>query len=123
MFCGECDYATRVEEELVNHVKMHQIFRSASFVKSTLDVISFVRLLKDDMEEREEEEEEEEEEEIPIKSSTGLGNYDPNPMNCGDCDFETHYENELFEHLKMHLRKEANIPDDTQKEVILRANN
>ena len=50
---------------------------------------------------------------------TGKGNYDPNPMNCGDCDFETHYENELFEHLKMHLRKEANIPDDTESEVIL----
>ena len=26
MFCGECEYATRVEEELVNHVKMHQLF-------------------------------------------------------------------------------------------------
>ena len=49
---------------------------------------------------------------------TGLGNYDPNPMSCGDCDFETHYENELFEHLKMHLRKEANIPDDTETEVM-----
>ena len=27
MFCGECEYATKVEEELVNHVKMHQVFR------------------------------------------------------------------------------------------------
>ena len=50
---------------------------------------------------------------------TGLGNYDPNPMSCGDCDFETHYENELFDHLKMHLRKEANLPDDTEEEVLL----
>ena len=39
-------------------------------------------------------------------------------MSCGDCDFETHYENELFEHIKMHLRKEANIPDDTETEVM-----
>ena len=37
-------------------------------------------------------------------------------MNCGDCPFETHYENELFEHLKMHLRKDANIIVDTQEE-------
>ena len=76
------------------------------------------RLLKDDMEDKEEEEDEEEEEELLIKSATGLGNYDPTPMNCGDCEFETHYENELFEHLKMHLRKDANIPDDTENEVI-----
>ena len=106
MFCGECEYATRVEEELVNHVKMHQVFR----------------LLKDDMAEREdddEDEDEEEEEEVAVKSTTGLGNYDPNPMNCGDCEFETHYENELFEHLKMHLRKDANIPEDTENEVRL----
>ena len=27
MFCGDCEYATRVEEELVNHVKHHQLFR------------------------------------------------------------------------------------------------
>ena len=62
-------------------------------------------------------EEKEEVEEVMVKSTTGLGNYDPNPMNCGDCDFETHYENELFEHLKMHLRKDANIPEDTENEV------
>ena len=24
-------------------------------------------------------------------------------MNCGDCYFETHYEKELFEHVKMHI--------------------
>jgi len=105
MFCGECDYATRVEEELVNHVKMHQLFS----------------ILKDDMEDKEDDEEDEEiDEEAIIRAATGgtgLGNYDPNPMSCGDCDFETHYENELFEHLKMHLRKEANIPDDTETEV------
>ena len=45
-----------------------------------------------------------------------MGNYDPNPMNCGDCPFETHYENELFEHLKMHLRKDANIAVDSKEE-------
>ena len=107
MFCGECDYATRVEEELVNHVKMHQLFS----------------ILKDDMEDKDEDDEDEEDEideEAIIRAATGgtgLGNYDPNPMSCGDCDFETHYENELFEHLKMHLRKEANIPDDTETEV------
>ena len=27
MFCGDCEYATRVEEELVNHVKHHQLFK------------------------------------------------------------------------------------------------
>ena len=31
------------------------------------------------------------------------GNYYPNPINCGDCSFETHYEKELFEHVKMHI--------------------
>ena len=31
------------------------------------------------------------------------GNYDPNPMNCGDCPFETHHENELIEHVKTHM--------------------
>ena len=45
-----------------------------------------------------------------------MGNYDETPMNCGDCAFETHYENELFEHLKMHLRKDANITIDTESE-------
>ena len=110
MFCGECEYATRVEEELVNHVKMHQLFS----------------ILKDDMEDKEEESDEEDEidEEAIIRAATGgkglpgtMGNYDPNPMSCGDCDFETHYENELFDHLKMHLRKDANIHDDTDSEV------
>ena len=52
-----------------------------------------------------------------IPGSGGKGQYDPTPMSCGDCDFETHYENELFDHLKMHLRKEANLPDDDETEV------
>ena len=51
----------------------------------------------------------------PLQSKTGLGNYDPNPMNCGDCPFETHYENELFEHLKMHL-------DQLKKHMIIAHN-
>ena len=46
---------------------------------------------------------------IAKATKSGLGNYDPVPMNCGDCAFTTHYENELFEHLKAHLRKDANI--------------
>ena len=80
-------------------------------------------ILKDNMEDKEDDDEEDDEidEEAIIRAATGgtgLGNYDPNPMSCGDCDFETHYENELFEHLKMHLRKEANIPDDTETEVM-----
>jgi len=98
MFCGDCEYATRVEEELVNHVKHHQLFSILADDKDD-DVP-----IDDD-----------EDDEIPV-SKTGLGNYDPNPMNCGDCPFETHYENELFEHLKMHLRKDANITVDTQEE-------
>jgi len=112
MFCGECEYATRVEEELVNHVKMHQLFA----------------ILKDDMQgnsDEEQEDDEEDEMEAIIRAATGgkgipgsggKGQYDPNPMSCGDCDFETHYENELFDHLKMHLRKEANLPDDDETE-------
>merc|ERR1719402_1664298 len=98
MFCGDCEYATRVEEELVNHVKHHQLFSILADDKDD-DVP-----IDDD-----------EDDETPV-SKTGLGNYDPNPMNCGDCPFETHYENELFEHLKMHLRKDANITVDTQEE-------
>ena len=80
-------------------------------------------ILKDNMEDKEDDDEEDNEidEKAIIRAATwgtGPGNYDPNPMSCGDCDFETHYENELFEHLKMHLRKEANIPDDTETEVM-----
>ena len=110
MFCGECEYATRVEEELVNHVKMHQMF---SILKDDM--------IREDNDDAESEDDEIDEEAIirAATGGTGLGNYDPNPMSCGDCDFETHYENELFEHLKMHLRKEANLPDDTEEEVIL----
>ena len=48
-------------------------------------------------------------------SKTGLGNYYPNPMNCGDCYFETHYENELFDHLKMHM-------DQSKKHTIIAHN-
>ena len=102
-----------MEEELVNHVKMHQLFA----------------ILKDDMQgnsDEEQEDDEEDEMEAIIRAATGgkgipgsggKGQYDPNPMSCGDCDFETHYENELFDHLKMHLRKEANLPDDDETEV------
>ena len=96
MFCGDCEYATRVEEELVNHVKHHQLFK----------------ILGDDREDTYTPADEEEEEKTitPISNTkSGLGNYDPIPMNCGDCSFTTHYENELFEHLKAHLRKDANV--------------
>jgi len=97
MFCGDCEYATRVEEELVTHVKHHQLFK----------------ILGD-----------EDEEEIMIepkpkkaKSMTGLGNYSSVAMNCGDCSFQTHYEDELFEHLKEHIRQDANIHEDTAEEI------
>jgi hypothetical protein len=30
-------------------------------------------------------------------------------MSCGDCDFETHYESELFLHLKIHMGKEDEV--------------
>ena len=30
-------------------------------------------------------------------------------MRCGDCDFETHYESELFLHLKVHIGKEDEV--------------
>lgn len=96
MFCGDCEYATRVEEELVNHVKHHQLFKILGVDKE---------------EETDNMVDEEEEMKAVIAKATksGLGNYDPVPMNCGDCAFTTHYENELFEHLKAHLRKDANI--------------
>ena len=38
-------------------------------------------------------EEDNEDDKTPV-SKTGLGNYYPNPMYCGDCSFETHYESE-----------------------------
>ena len=50
-----------------------------------------------------------------LASKTGRGSYYPNPMNCGDCSFETHYENELFEHLKMHM-------DQLKKHMIIAHN-
>ena len=69
-------------------------------------------------------EEEEDDTEAIIRAATGgkglppaTSNYSDIAMNCGDCDFETHYENELFEHLKMHLRKDANLPAETEEEV------
>ena len=96
MFCGDCEYATRVEEELVNHVKHH-----------------FFSILGDDKDD-DVPIDDDEDDETPV-SKTGLGNYDPNPMNCGDCPFETHYENELFEHLKMHM-------DQLKKHMIIAHN-
>lgn len=99
MFCGDCEYATRVEEELVNHVKHHQLFK----------------ILGDD------EDEVVFNSKAPKKekgaSKTGLGNYSAAPMDCGDCSFQTHYEDELFEHLKAHLRKDANVKEDTTDEI------
>ena len=97
MFCGDCEYATRVEEELVNHVKHHQLFKILGVDKeddSENNVVNEVDELK---------------QVIAKATKSGLGNYDATPMNCGDCAFTTHYENELFEHLKAHLRKDANI--------------
>jgi hypothetical protein len=35
--------------------------------------------------------------------------FSPIPMSCGDCDFETHYESELFLHLKVHIGKEDEV--------------
>jgi hypothetical protein len=35
--------------------------------------------------------------------------YSPTPMSCGDCDFETHYESELFAHLKVHIGKQDEV--------------
>ena len=96
MFCGDCEYATRVEEELVNHVKHHQLFKILGVDKEEEDTNMV-------------DEEEEVKAVIAKATKSGLGNYDPVPMNCGDCAFTTHYENELFEHLKAHLRKDANI--------------
>jgi len=96
MFCGDCEYATRVEEELVNHVKHHQLFK-------------ILGVDKEEQEDNMVDEEEEVKAVIAKATKSGLGNYDPVPMNCGDCAFTTHYENELFEHLKAHLRKDANI--------------
>ena len=144
MFCGECEYATRVEEELVNHVKMHQLFsvlkdemREGNLatdiaIKQSIQIDStepFVR--KADVYNFEghegaddSDEEEEDDTEAIIRAATGgkglppaTSNFSDTPMNCGDCDFETHYENELFEHLKMHLRKDANLPAETEEEV------
>jgi len=101
MFCGDCEYATRVEEELVNHVKHHQLFK----------------ILGDDNEDTYKMEDYKEEDVKSEKTTkSGMGNYDPIPMNCGDCAFTTHYENELFEHLKAHLRKDANISIDTKEQ-------
>jgi hypothetical protein len=39
----------------------------------------------------------------------GEDDYSPNMMSCGDCDFETHYESELFLHLKIHMGKEDEV--------------
>lgn len=102
MFCGDCEYATRVEEELVNHVKHHQLFK----------------ILGDDKDDTYTVADEEEETKVlnPKATKSGMGNYDPVPMNCGDCAFTTHYENELFEHLKAHLRKDANITVDNKEQ-------
>ena len=70
------------------------------------------------------EDEDDDETEAIIRAATGgkglppvANKYEATPMNCGDCNFKTHYENELFEHLKMHLRKDANLPDETEEEV------
>jgi hypothetical protein len=77
MFCGDCEYATRVEDELINHVKVHQIFN----------------ILKEDFIKAE----------IPEKQ--GDDDYSETPIECGDCSFTTHHENMMFTHVKEHMGK------------------
>ena len=43
------------------------------------------------------------------KNLGGEDDYSTNLMSCGDCDFETHYESELFTHLKVHMGKEDEV--------------
>ncbi|XP_023342625.1 zinc finger protein 639 [Eurytemora carolleeae] len=77
MFCGDCEYATRVEDELINHVKIHQIFNilKEDFIKAEIP-------------------------EIP-----GDSDFSETPIECGDCSFTTHHENEMFTHVKEHMGK------------------
>ena len=71
MLCGDWEYATRVEKE------------TEKAKRETREVETWGQTQS---------EEDDEDDETPV-SKTGLGNYYPNPMNCGDCSFETHYEN------------------------------
>jgi len=101
MFCGDCDYATRVEEELVNHVKHHQLFKILGDDEDNDEIMCDTK--KDNKNN--------------AKSKSGLGNYSSFPMDCGDCSFSTHYEDQLFEHLKAHLRKDCNVSEENEAEI------
>ena len=47
MFCGECEYATRVEEELVNHVKFKRIVMKVLVERDTLSLKALNLALKE----------------------------------------------------------------------------
>jgi len=88
MFCGDCEYATRVEDELINHVKIHQMFS----------------ILKEDFVQAEQPEKIEDVE------------YSQTLIECGDCSFTTHYENQMFAHVRMHMGKTDKFGPVTETE-------
>jgi len=88
MFCGDCEYATRVEDELINHVKVHQIFN----------------VLKEDFVQQEQPE------------SKEADDYSAVPLQCGDCTFTTHYEGKMFLHVKEHMGKKDKYGPVTEEE-------
>jgi len=88
MFCGDCEYATMIEDELINHVKVHQIFN----------------ILREDFIQDEPKETKEED------------GYSVAPIECGDCPFTTHYESQMFSHVKVHMGKEDKYGPVTEEE-------
>jgi len=79
MFCGDCEYATMSEDELINHVKIHQIFN----------------ILKEDFAP----------EIARNQSKKDNASYSESLLECGDCSYTTHYENQMYDHVKVHMAK------------------
>jgi len=79
MFCGDCEYATMSEDELINHVKIHQIFN----------------ILKEDFGP----------ELARNQAKKDNAAYSESLLECGDCSYTTHYENQMFDHVKVHMAK------------------
>jgi len=79
MFCGDCEYATMSEDELINHVKIHQIFN----------------ILREDFGP----------EQARNQAKKDNLDYSDTLLECGDCSYTTHYENQMFQHVKVHMAK------------------
>ena len=107
--CGDCSFETHHENELIEHMKTHmdQVKKNTRVAyMRTYEKASFQSAATKDEKAKEVVEKEKLDEKDCHKGDTKRvkkRNYYLNPINCGDCSFETHHKDELIEHMKMHM--------------------